>query len=133
MRQANQDSRHKKGDNNKHTHRHSQPSAVRISVCVVDSQNALTQLMIFYTITIYANEAREREKEGDCSALSYQQISKRASSQRLIIPPSSASTPSGKLNLAENHEEFEIRILFVVFSSASSSARIICQRDAEYD
>lgn len=42
----------------------------RVSVCVADSQNASTDLMIFYTI--YANEARERDRETAllCSFLS---------------------------------------------------------------
>lgn len=43
---------------------------VSVCVCVADSQNASTDLMIFYTI--YANEARERDRETAlfCSFLS---------------------------------------------------------------
>lgn len=78
---------------------------------------------ILYNLCKWGKKETEWERERLlCSVHSYQQISKRPSSQRLIIPLSLSMNANW---IWQNHEKFEIRILFVAFFFG----RIICQRD----
>lgn len=104
---------------------------VSVCVCVWQIRKMLPPTSWYFIQFMQMRQEREIERLL-CSVHSYQQISKRPSSQRLIIPPLSLSMNANWI--WQNHEKFEIRILFVAFFALVSFVNAtFCSLLTEYD